>query len=143
LLLRTFEIAIALLRTRPAHVQPGPRPITPIDMPPSPATQRSVPHDERRVFPRRPASGSASALRLAPPRNSENDATLELQLRDISVGGVSGYAPVPVNRGERVTVFFSTESVKRPFAADGRVVRCDASQSGYCVAIAFDRATRT
>ena len=108
-------------------------------MSPRPATEQPPAHDDRRVFPRRPARGRASAIRLSLPPKSREETTLDLDLRDISAGGVSGYVQQPVKAGERVTLFFDGAMTQKPFAADGRVVRCDTSHFGYCVAVAFDR----
>ncbi|HEX8341469.1 MAG TPA: PilZ domain-containing protein [Tepidisphaeraceae bacterium] len=108
-------------------------------MSPAPADEQTIPHDERRTFPRRPARGRASAIRLSLAPRSAEETTIELDLRDISAGGVSAYAQQPVKAGERVTLFFDGAMMQKPFAADGRVVRCDTSHFGYCVAVVFDR----
>ncbi len=100
---------------------------------------------ERRMFPRREASGSVSGKRLDHALPALRNPCLTLALRDVSVGGISALSDARLERGERLTVTFPAHGVfavggaKRPgWDAVGRVVRCDRSGLGYRVAVEFD-----
>ena len=63
---------------------------------------------------------------------------LQLNLRDVSVGGLSAVSPQAVEAGERVSVFFPPEGTKRGWDACGRVIRCDPGHFGYRIAVEFE-----
>jgi hypothetical protein len=44
----------------------------------------------------------------------------------------------PLQKGERLSVFFPPQGVNRGWDAYGRVVRCEPSALGYRVAVEFD-----
>lgn len=93
---------------------------------------------ERRVFPRTASRGSVQTRRLDHNLSARQQPTLTMQLRDVSVGGLSAIADVPLARGERINVHFAANDIRSGWAAYGRVVRCDPSASGYRVAVEFD-----
>src|SRR5690606_23782998 len=101
---------------------------------------RLVPEEacERRVFPRVPAQGTIQTRRLDHDLSARRNPTLFMQLRDVSVGGLSAISDVPLKRGERVNVHYAGNGLRSSWAAYGRVLRCDPSGAGYRVAVEFD-----
>ncbi|MBC7782329.1 MAG: PilZ domain-containing protein [Burkholderiales bacterium] len=97
-------------------------------------------HDDRRTFPRMTASGSVTGYGLG--TRSTRVAPVHIELRDISVSGVSGWSDRNLRRGERVHINFPADGFKRGFNTFGKVVRCDARATGYQVAIQFDQLLR-
>jgi hypothetical protein len=100
---------------------------------------------ERRMFPRREQSGRVTGKRLDHALPALRNPSLTLELRDVSVGGLSALSPSPLERGERLTVTFPALGVFAAGAAKragwdavGRVVRCEQSGLGYRVAVEFD-----
>lgn len=93
---------------------------------------------ERRVFPRTPSRGSIQTRRLDHDLSARQHPSLIMQLRDVSVGGLSAIADVPLNRGERINVHFAANDIRSGWAAYGRVLRCTPSAAGYRVAVEFD-----
>lgn len=94
---------------------------------------------ERRLFPRQQAHGHIHGQRLdrsnaAVRRNPH----LALALRDLSVGGVSGWSQTELNAGERVLLFFPPEGMNKGFDVRGKVIRCEQSALGFRIAIAFE-----
>jgi len=63
---------------------------------------------------------------------------LALALRDLSLGGLSAISQLPVEQGERLTVFFPPQGTQRGWDAYGRVLRCEPSGFGYRIAVEFD-----
>lgn len=96
---------------------------------------QSIAHDERRMFRRVPASGTVPGARLSEPRTP-----IQLELRDLSVGGVSGWSNVPLSRGERLVLSFPPAGRNPGRNASGKVVRAEAAATGHAVAIEFDLA---
>ena len=100
---------------------------------------------ERRIFPRNQAHGTIHGQRLdrSNPlvRRSPHFA---MALRDLSVGGVSGWSQTQLKAGERLLLVFPPEGFNRGFEMRGRVVRCDESNSmGYRIAIEFEATLET
>ncbi len=93
---------------------------------------------ERRIFPRRELHASVESRRLDHSIPARQQPQLRLSLRDLSLGGLSAISQVPVNRGERLSVFFPPLGINRGWDAVGRVIRCDPSGIGYRVAVEFD-----
>lgn len=99
---------------------------------------------ERRMFPRQQAYGHIHGQRLdrnipAVRRNPH----LALNLRDISVGGMSAWTQVELQVGERLLLFFPPEGFHKGFDIRGRVVRCEQSALGFRVGIAFEATLET
>jgi hypothetical protein len=93
---------------------------------------------ERRMFPRREANGHVQGVRLDHSITAHRQPQLSLMLRDISLGGISAITRTPLQRGERLSVFFPPQGSRRAWDAYGRVVRCDPSAMGYRIALEFD-----
>ncbi len=93
---------------------------------------------ERRVFPRKQVHGHVESRRIDHTLEAQRNPRLSLTLRDLSLGGISAIADVPLRKGERVAVFFPPQGAKRGWDAAGRVIRCQPSSTGYRVALEFD-----
>ena len=95
---------------------------------------------ERRVFPRKQMHIEVEGKRLDHSLPALRQPHLTLALRDVSVGGLSAISPMPLQRGERVSVSFphSFETGTPAWDAAGRVIRCDVSGLGYRIAVEFD-----
>lgn len=94
--------------------------------------------DNRRMFPRTPARGQAQGHRLDHSLDALRRPCLRLELRDLSLGGVSAISNQPVERGERLNLMFAAMPSHTAWDAYGRVVRCEPSATGWRVAVAFD-----
>ncbi len=93
---------------------------------------------ERRVFPRKEVHDRIQGKRLDHTLSARREPVLSLALRDLSMGGLSAVSQTPVEKGERVTVYFPPQGVSRGWDAIGRVIRCQPSTFGYRVAVEFD-----
>lgn len=93
---------------------------------------------ERRMFPRRAWRASVEGRRLDHSIPARQQPQLTLELRDLSVGGLSALTQLPLARGERVAVFFPPQGIQRSWSACGQVVRCEPTALGYRVALQFD-----
>ncbi len=93
---------------------------------------------DRRIFPRKEASGEIETHRMDHSVHARQHPRLSLTLRDISIGGISAISHAPLEQGERLNVFFPAEGLKRGWDAVGRVLRCQPSAMGYRIAVAFD-----
>ena len=100
---------------------------------------------ERRMFPRRETTGRVTGKRIDHALHALRKPCLTLELRDVSIGGLSALSPAPLERGERLTVTFPAHGVfsvggaeRAGWDAVGRVVRCEQSGLGYRVAVEFD-----
>ncbi len=104
----------------------------------TPASSESEGGAERRVFPRKEVNGHVESRRVDHSIEAQRSPRLTLTLRDLSLGGLSAISDVPVNKGERLAVYFPPEGYQRGWDAAGRVIRCQPSGTGYRVALAFD-----
>ena len=93
---------------------------------------------ERRIFPRKEVHTRVEGRRLDHSIMAHRQPQVSLYLRDLSLGGVSALSQIPLNRGERVTIFFPPQGPSRGWDAYGRVLRCEPSGMGYRVAVEFD-----
>lgn len=93
---------------------------------------------ERRVFPRKEVHCRIEGKRLDHSVPARQNPQLSLALRDLSLGGLAAISQVPVSSGERISVFFPPQGHNRGWDACGRVIRCQASGTGYRVAVEFD-----
>lgn len=93
---------------------------------------------ERRLFPRKEVHTWVQGCRLDHSLAAFRDRRLTFALRDLSLGGLSALTQSPMEVGERVGVFFPAQGLQRGWDAYGRVIRCDASATGYHVAVEFD-----
>ena len=93
---------------------------------------------ERRMFPRKEIHAEIVSKRLDHSIAVHKAPTLTLSMRDLSLGGLSAISDVPLEAGERVTVFFPPTVGLGGWDAYGRVVRCHPSGLGYRIAVQFD-----
>jgi hypothetical protein len=93
---------------------------------------------ERRMFPRKEVHAHIQGKRMDHTIAARREPFLSLALRDLSMGGLSAISQSPVERGERVSVYFPPQGVHRGWDALGRVIRCEPSSFGYRVAVEFD-----
>jgi hypothetical protein len=93
---------------------------------------------ERRMFPRKEVHTRVEGKRLDHTISAHRQPHVSLALRDLSVGGLSAIAQLPIDRGERISVFFPPQGAMRGWDAYGRVIRCEPSGLGYRVAVQFD-----
>ena len=93
---------------------------------------------ERRVFPRKQVDARVQGKRLDHTIDARRQPFLNLMLRDVSVGGVAAISQSPIAPGERIGVFFPPAGTKRGWDAYGRVIRCDAGNFGYRIAVEFE-----
>ena len=100
-------------------------------------------HAERRAFPRKEISARIEGKRLDHSLPALRQPHLPMALRDLSLGGLSAISPMPLERGERLTVTFPPQTIgdgqlRGGWDAVGRVVRCQPSVLGYRVAVEFE-----
>jgi hypothetical protein len=95
-------------------------------------------HDERRLFVRRRVNASAFGRRLDHSLAAYRQPKVNLAIRDLSVGGMSALSDVPLASGEHIGVSVAGQTPFSGWNALGRVVRCEASSTGYRVAVEFD-----
>ena len=93
---------------------------------------------ERRMFPRKEVTAQVHGVRLDHSISAHRQPQLSLTLRDVSLGGLSAITSAPLDRGERLSVYFPPDGTRRGWDAYGRVLRCDLSGAGYRVAVEFD-----
>ena len=93
---------------------------------------------DRRMFPRKEIHAHIQGKRTDHSIDALRQPVVSLALRDLSLGGLSALTDMPLNRGERVTVFFPPQGVSRGWDAYGKVIRCEPSAMGYRLAMEFD-----
>jgi len=93
---------------------------------------------DRRIFPRKETRARVDGRRLDHTVTARRFPTLNLALRDISMGGFSALSQQPLECGEHLAVTFPANGNAQPWAAYGRVLRCQPSSVGYRVAVEFD-----
>jgi hypothetical protein len=104
------------------------------------STESSIePWAERRNFPRQQKHAVATGHRMDHTLEARRDPRLYLNMRDISLGGLSAICDRPLKEGERLTVVFPRKGLNAGWDAFGRVLRCEQSALGYRVAVEFDR----
>ena len=94
--------------------------------------------NERRMFPRKEIHAHIEGKRMDHSLPAMRHPHLALALRDLSLGGLSAISQLPVEQGERLTVFFPPQGTQRGWDAYGRVLRCEPSGFGYRIAVEFD-----
>ena len=95
--------------------------------------------DDRRVFPRREVSLRVAGRRLDHSVEARREPCLNLNMSDVSVGGLSATSQTSLAVGERVAIFFPPESGSRGWDAYGRVLRVRHGKAGYSLAVEFDQ----
>jgi len=94
--------------------------------------------EERRVFPRKDVQGEVQANRVDHTIVARRQPRVMLELRDLSLGGMSAISPLPLECGERLWVRFPRLGSQAGWDAVGRVSRCVPGALGYRVALEFD-----
>src|SRR5262245_27647992 len=93
---------------------------------------------ERRVFPRKEVHASIEGKRIDHTVEARRTPKFHLHLRDLSYGGMSALSPLPLDRGERLSMMFPPIGTTSGWDAQGRVLRCEPSSMGYRIAVEFD-----
>jgi hypothetical protein len=93
---------------------------------------------ERRVFPRKEMQMAILGKRLDHSVIARRQPALALNVRDLSVGGLSALTETPLAAGERIGVSFPAEGLRMGWSACGRVLRCEPSALGYRIAVEFE-----
>ena len=93
---------------------------------------------ERRNFPRKAMNTVVQGHRIDHTIDARQNPRLRLTLRDLSLGGLSAVADMPVAAGERLTVTFPSNGLAHPWDAFGTVLRCEQTGTGYRLAMEFD-----
>jgi hypothetical protein len=93
---------------------------------------------ERRAYHRRAVSGRVTAVRATPEAPDIKSHICSLELLDMSDVGLGALIQEPVEIDTSITVFFPPHGVDRGFDLYGKITRCEASEYGYQIGIAFD-----
>ncbi len=93
---------------------------------------------DRRLFPRHDLQARVEGRRLDHSLMARRQPRLSLRLQDLSVGGLSAITDLPLNCGERLSVYFPPTLRSSGWDAYGRVLRCEPAPGGYHVAVEFD-----
>jgi hypothetical protein len=94
---------------------------------------------DRRIFPRREMSLRIGGRRLDHSVRARQEPALNLNVRDVSVGGLRAISQARLDIGERVAVFFPPNGAGRGWDAYGRVLRsAPAGGAGCEVAVEFE-----
>lgn len=93
---------------------------------------------ERRIFGRRRVNVTADARRLDHTVAARREPRVKLMVKDLSLGGLAAVSSTKVECGEFVGVTFPPELGQRGWNAFGRVIRCEAGDEGYHVAVEFE-----
>lgn len=93
---------------------------------------------DRRVFPRTDCNEQIEVRRTDHSIIARQQPRLEMEMRDVSVGGCCAISDVPVNAGERLAVRVGRKGLAAGWHAFGKVVRCEVSGTGWRVAVEFD-----
>jgi hypothetical protein len=94
---------------------------------------------DRRIFPRKELQARVAGKRLDHTIHARREPTLNLSLRDVSMGGLSAISQTAVGPGERISVFFPPNGIKKGWDAFGKVIRCQPSGFGYRIAVEFEQ----
>ncbi len=94
--------------------------------------------DERRIFGRVDTHFQVEARRLDHSLAALRQNRLALNVRDLSLSGMSGLSNQPLEEGERLAVRFPPRNHMPAWIGFGRVVRCEPSSMGYHLAVEFD-----
>ena len=112
--------------------------LTSDDYAPIPRIPAPAKDADRRMFPRKVWRAAVEGRRLDHSIPARQQPQITLELRDLSVGGLSAMTQLPLAKGEWVVVFFPAEGIQRGWNAWGHVVRCEPTALGYRVALQFD-----
>ena len=93
---------------------------------------------ERRVFPRKEVRADVEGKRIDHTIEARRTPMFQLHLRDLSFGGLSALSPLPLDRGERLSMTIPALGTSDGWDAYGKVLRCEPSAMGYRVAVEFE-----
>src|SRR5262245_7383646 len=68
---------------------------------------------ERRMFPRKVVHTRVDSVRMDHSIQARRQPQVSLALRDLSLGGISAISGMPLEAGERLTVFFPPQGSSR------------------------------
>jgi hypothetical protein len=101
-------------------------------------TRLETPSD-RRIFPRTEVQGHVVGKRVGFLRSVRTWPRLEMEIQDLSLGGMSAMSPMPLKAGEKLDLHLHLQPNTGEWDARGRVVRCEPSATGrFRIAVAFD-----
>src|SRR5688572_10991347 len=95
-------------------------------------------NDERRMFPRKAVHYHVESRRRDHSIAAQQHPQLRLTLRDLSIGGLAAVSDIPLEPGEKRSVYFPPMGASRGWDAHGRVIRCNWAGNGYRIAMEFD-----
>ena len=90
------------------------------------------------MFPRTPSTAVALGRRLDHTIDARQFPRLNLELRDVSVGGLTALSDRPLGQGEHLSVTVTPPDGHSGWGAFGRVIRCEPSTMGFRIAVQFD-----
>jgi hypothetical protein len=93
---------------------------------------------DRRIFPRKEVHASVEGKRIDHTIEARRTPAFQLHLRDLSIGGLSALSPLPLDKGERLSMAIPALGMAGSWDACGKVLRCEPSAMGYRVAVEFD-----
>lgn len=94
---------------------------------------------DRRIFPRTEVQGHVVGKRVRLLRPNRQWPRLEMEIQDLSLGGMSAMSALPLKAGEKLDLHLQLQPNTGEWDARGRVVRCEPSATGrYRIAVAFD-----
>jgi hypothetical protein len=95
-------------------------------------------HD-RRAYPRKRVSLRLEGRSNSGAINMASTERFQLNVDDLSLGGLSAVVEQPIAGGSRLAVFFPPQHACQGALASGRVIRCEPRDSGYHIRVEFDR----
>ncbi len=93
---------------------------------------------DRRRAQRHPVSGRVTVLRRSHEPLAYRQPVCSFQLQDMSDGGLGARCEMPLALDEPVAVFLPPHGAERGIDLLGHIVRCDAGEGGYRIAVQFD-----
>ena len=93
---------------------------------------------ERRIFPRKQVHAAVEGKRIDHTIEARRTPAFQLDMRDLSFGGLSALSPLPLDRGERLSMAIPALGAVGGWDAYGKVLRCEPSAMGYRIAVEFD-----
>jgi len=102
------------------------------------ATVEDVAMEDRRVAPRNPVSGQATALQCSSPEHGNRKRIYSLNLLNISDRGLGAVVRDPMEVNSAISVIFSPHGPESGIHRHGRVVWCSATAGGHEIGVRFD-----
>jgi hypothetical protein len=95
--------------------------------------------DERRVFPRRRVALKLEGRTNTGTLDPATRGRVNMDVEDLSLGGLSAVIDQPLVCGSRLAVFFPPQHDCRGALAAGKILRCQPAPQGYRISLEFDR----